>query len=398
MELFDDDMEIEKIKRDIIEILKKHTYADLKFKQFIAESIPDDSNTRSKQKNINHLINDMYNIVNGLGEIKWVEEEIQNQIQTHCSKIGLDFKKVYNKLNQSLMDKYLNVNADLYSYLREKLQRLSSLVQGAKLREILSECFKTKREIPYDRLRYLLTNILKDKYVYTLQKIDPSCEHVIPKKLFNQQKPMISDMHHIFLAPTSINNIRDRRKFSELENDPKCTYINEKGVNKKSSASNKYNSNEFCPEPYSRGRIARACAYFFTVYPEFFPYICDVIDISVMKDWCTKYKPAKHEHKRNYFVYQVQKNMNPYVIFPKLIDHAFLDMEQGQVEKLKLEVKIVEHVDVITVKTEEINAVLEEYIDTANEPEDQMIASSLLIQMEKIKSSISRILDTLDRD
>ena len=26
----------------------------------------------------------MYNIVNGLGEIKWVEEEIQKQIQTHC--------------------------------------------------------------------------------------------------------------------------------------------------------------------------------------------------------------------------------------------------------------------------------------------------------------------------
>ena len=67
-------------------------------------------------------------------------------------------------------------------------------------------------------------------------------------------------------------------------------------------------------------------------------------------------------------------------------------------QELKLEVKIVEHVDVITVKTEEINAVLEEYIDIANEPEDQMIASSLLIQMEKIKSSISRILDTFDRD
>ena len=49
---FDDEMEIEKIKRDIIEILKKHTYSDLKFKQFIAESMPDDSNIKSKQKTL----------------------------------------------------------------------------------------------------------------------------------------------------------------------------------------------------------------------------------------------------------------------------------------------------------------------------------------------------------
>ena len=63
---------------------------------------------------------------------------------------------------------------------------------------------------------------------------------------------------------------------------------------------------------------------------EHLAHVCDVIDISTMKEWCTIYKPAKHEHKRNYFVYQVQKNINPYIIFPKLIDHAFWIWNKGK--------------------------------------------------------------------
>lgn len=397
MELFDDDMELEKIKREIIEILKKCTYSDLKFKQFITESLKDDLDAKSKVKDTNHLINDMYNIINGLGEIKWVEENIQNQIRNHCKKLSLDHHKIHGKLIQSLTEKYLNINVEFYSALREKLQLLSSIVQGSQLRKILSECFKPRKEIPYDRLRYLYTNILKDKYVYTLQKIDPSCEHVVPKKLFNQQKQVASDMHNIFLAPTLINNIRDRMKFCDFETK-NCSYINEKGINKKSSVSNKYTTTEFCPEPYSRGRIARACAYFFSVYPEYFPFICDVIDLSHMKDWCIKYKPSKHEHKRNYFIYQVQKNINPYVIFPKLIDHAFLDTEQIQMEKLKLETNIISNISAISTKADEIDKILEEYVNFVNDPDDQMIASILIIQMEKLKSAVSRISDSLDRE
>lgn len=391
MNFFDDDEEIEKIKYEIIECLKKYSYVDLDFHKFVNDELENDENIKSKKKDISKLVNDMYNIVNGLGEIKWVEDEMKTLISAHCKSLDIEFNKIYNKLSQSIKEKYLTMQTEFYSSLREKLQRLSSLTQGDKLRKILGECFKIKKDIPYDRVKHLFVSILHDKYIYTTHKINPSCEHVVPRKIFNQQKPMNSDMHNLFLAPTVINNIRDVIRFGTLNDSEKCQYINESGNIKKSSNSNKYNDTTFFPEPYSRGRISRACAYFFTVYPEFIPYLCDVIDINDLKEWCIKYKPTTNEHKRNYFIYQIQKNVNPYIIYPKLIDHVFSNIKLENIKKIKYENDIIEKLKKIESDTLDIDNILEKYVDILDSPKGQMDASFIITQMEKLKSCISKI-------
>jgi len=390
----DDEAEIELIKQDILDALKKYSYIDLGINKFILDELENDKNLKSKKKDIMKLVNDMYNVINGLGEIKYNDDEIKQVIGEHCKHLGLNFKVVHDRILSAVKEKYLCLNEEFFSIMREKLQKLSSLVQGSRLRQALAECFKVKREVPYDRIRFLYTNILKDKYVYTVHKNNPSCEHVVPRKFFNQEKPMNADMHHLFLAPSNVNTTRDVKKFSTLSG--KAKYIDDKGNIKKSSASNMYTDTNFYPEPYSRGRIARACAYFFSIYPDCLESISNTIDIEDMKEWCKKYKPSTYEFKRNWFIFQIQRNINPYAIYPKLIDHAFLDLDENFAKRVGYEKKIVHQINAIQKQMNFVDDILSEYIDVIDDPEGQIKASYILIQAEKIKSSLTSILKNIN--
>ena len=386
--------QINNLKKEIMDIQKQYSYIDFKLKQFILSILQNDTNVKTKTKGIGALLNDMYNIINGLGELK-LDDAMLDSIKTHCCKLGLDYQIIHTKLHNIIQDKYTNVNKECYALLRTKLKQLCNLTHGTELRLILRDCFQIHREIPYDRIKYLLINILKDKYVYTQQKIDPSCEHVIPKKFFNGNKPMSADMHHIFLAPTIINNCRNIMKLCEIDNTVQCSYIDGKGNIKFSSLSNKYNGNKFCPEHHSKGRIARACAYFFTMYPEVLPYIHDVIDINDMKTWCNEFIPSKQEHKRNYFIYQVQKSFNPYIIYPDLVNYVYRDINSSQFIKSKLTLQLNSMIHDMLLTSNTVNSIIDQYIDATTEPDEQVTASQIIVQHEKIKSSINKILNIL---
>jgi hypothetical protein len=411
MDLFDDDNELDIIKNDIKRCIKQNIYTNFNFKQYIVNLIQErdskknksnkskNKSNKSKNKNnktINKLVNDMYNIVNGIGEIKWIDEDIQKQIQSSCSKLGLDFDTVYEYLKQILNKKYCVINSDMYKELKKNLQLLCSLIQGKELRKVLSECFTVKRIICYERIGYILGNLLKDKYIYTNTKSDPSCEHVIPKKFYKKEKSMVTDMHQIFLAPSKINNIRDTMKFDITDSVDDIQYINGSYSIKKTKSSCCYSNTHrlFYPEPQSRGRISRACAYFFTVYPDALPFLYDVIDIDIMKSWCLKYKPAKNEYKRNYFVYQIQRNINPYILFPKLIDHAFVDISSIYIKKVKLNKQITMGLDVIQSEISKLNNKLTVYMDeiesvkNIHKTDEYIEISYKLIQLNKLQKMV----------
>lgn len=392
MELFhNDSTKIENIKDDIIKLQRKYAKCNYNLKDFIISIGPDKK--KLSKKNVNHILNKVCDIINCLGDKKWVEEENKQIIEDLCKLYELDSNKLYKKLLSVLKEKYLGMDVNFVIEMKQKLEKLSSLVQGKELRDALTECFTPLKTIKYERIRYLFTDIVKDKYIYTTQKVDPSCEHIIPKKLFKQERPMMSDMHHIFLAPTVTNNIRDRLKFGIIDKSEHFKTVDEQGKSKESHFVNKYTKNLFDPEPYSRGRIARACAYFFTTYPDLFPYLSEVIVLDYLKEWCIKYKPTKGELLRNYFIYQIQKNVNPFIIYPELAIHAYQNVQTKDMVKLKYKNKIAGHISNIDIEIELIKGCLSKYNEILEEHDDIVEASYMIIQIEKLRSSINRISD-----
>ncbi len=152
------------------------------------------------------------------------------------------------------------------------------------------------------------------------------CGHVVPQSFFHHVKVMKSDLHHIYPSYHSINFAREKYKFAEVA-DAKADLIyngSVEGVSDSEIVKNisqygcKISSKNktFEPNNESKGKVARACAYFFTRYSFLLAKMSEVIDINTMIEWHEKYPPSEHEKKREAEIYKVQKNHNPYITQP----------------------------------------------------------------------------------
>jgi len=381
--------DINKIVNDIIDLQKKELYSEFNLKKYITDRVCNNYN----EKDVDQMTDDIHEIIDSLGEVKWIDELNEEIIRKHCDKLDINFDDIYSIFTSIFEDKYLTSNSKFLAKIKDRLNELTKHVKGVKLLKILRKCFYPKRSINYERIGYLYNYIFNDSYIYTTQKIDPTCEHVIPKKIFKSKMPMVSDMHHIFLTPSNINNTRDRLKFNIINENG--LYINEKGLTKKSKYVNKYNDNAFEPEEHSKGRIARACAYFFTIYPEYIYHMNNIIDIDIMKSWCKEKKPNRNEVKRNNFIFQIQHTLNPFIIFPELINNVFDSQINNNIEKNKYKTLLQDSINKLCNNIPEIDEYLLKYNSTLEDTEEIIENSYLIIQLEKLKSSIKNISDNL---
>lgn len=153
-----------------------------------------------------------------------------------------------------------------------------------------------------------------------------NCEHIVPKSFFGHQPKIASDLHNMFSSYKSINLLRGTLRFAEISEDNAEFILIKHVCNSLKDAKNKEkdkhlckiskNNKEFEPDNASKGKIARACAYFFTRYPGFLPIMSDVIDMNTMIKWHEKFPPDETEIKREKAVFWVQRNHNPYIIQP----------------------------------------------------------------------------------
>ena len=150
-----------------------------------------------------------------------------------------------------------------------------------------------------------------------------NCEHIVPQSFFNHVKVMKSDLHHIYPAYKSINLARGVCKFAEIPDEgAEFIYLTENSSPSlettfcKSTCKISKLLGTFEPSNESKGRVARACAYFFTKYAVFLTKMWQVIDINTMVEWHEKYPPDGSEKKREKAVFYVQKNHNPYITQP----------------------------------------------------------------------------------
>ncbi|AYV75363.1 MAG: hypothetical protein Terrestrivirus1_237 [Terrestrivirus sp.] len=227
---------------------------------------------------------------------------------------------------------YIYVIMENYEKERKQLLEETKNISGVDLRNYLKDKFYIKNNIPYNDVGVVLFKVDDGKFYDNINSTPKAenCEHVVPQSLFSEKLPMRSDLHHLYLCGVQSNSLRSNYKFEDIPLSDKPKWIiNDTDYKATIVPSNPdeysdYITNKgFEPKKVTRGNVARACAYFFTMYPEYFDVMPKVIDVPVMIEWNEIDPVNDYDITRNYAIYDVQKNLNPYVLAPELISKAF---------------------------------------------------------------------------
>lgn len=154
-------------------------------------------------------------------------------------------------------------------------------------------------------------------------------EHIIPQSLFNENTPMVSDVHHIRPADGKVNGYRSNYPFGMVPN-PSRTSLNGSKVGSSGSAG--YGGTVFEPIDEFKGDIARMIFYFVTRYETklstfstgnllgstAFPGL-QSWELEVLKTWAANDPVSPMETVRNNASYTFQGNRNPFIDHPEWI-------------------------------------------------------------------------------
>ena len=152
-------------------------------------------------------------------------------------------------------------------------------------------------------------------YKKMINKNKLTAEHIYPQSLTKQYKLAKNDAHNIYLTIQSRNSYRNNFKFvDEID----FTYISEKSryFNNTLLYNCNYNYRNsklgyYIPIHKSRGKIARTLAYMKIVYPNL--KLNQVIELTTLIEWNSKYPPDKHEKYKNKLCYTIQGNSNIFI-------------------------------------------------------------------------------------
>lgn len=132
-------------------------------------------------------------------------------------------------------------------------------------------------------------------------------EHTFPQGTFNSNEPMRADLHHLFPTTVSSNSERGNKPFG-IVNNPTWQV-----------GGSKSNNSTFEPRDPHKGPAARAMLYFLVRYQNYQGYV-GASEQSVLKNWALQYAPTPVEKRRNNDIEGVQRNRNPFVDYPQLVE------------------------------------------------------------------------------
>lgn len=139
-------------------------------------------------------------------------------------------------------------------------------------------------------------------------------EHTWPQSRFTGQYStdlQKADMHHLFPSDSQMNSIRGNYPFGEVEKDEKnlkCQ-ASRYGIGKNG------NRIVFEPPPEHKGNVARALFYFSVRYQ----LRIDDKQEEFLKEWHKDDPVDEEEVKRNNEIFNLQKNRNPFIDMPELV-------------------------------------------------------------------------------
>jgi endonuclease I len=162
-------------------------------------------------------------------------------------------------------------------------------------------------------------------------------EHSFPKSWFNDKSPMYSDAFHIYPTDGKVNNQRGNYPYGECANGSSIASSN--GV----SALGKlgtctfsgYTGTVFEPDDQYKGDLARSYFYMIacynnqvsgwtsemlngTSYPAFSDWA-----LNLLLKWHREDPVSEKETNRNEAIYAAQKNRNPFIDYPELVEYIW---------------------------------------------------------------------------
>lgn len=163
-------------------------------------------------------------------------------------------------------------------------------------------------------------------------------EHTVPQSWFNESSPMKSDAHHVFPTDIKMNSDRSSYPYGETDAAKGCEEYGygRKGASKLSS----YDGTVYEPGDDYKGDLARVYFYMATRYRTTnftsgtgntsFTYTSGVADLTdymknLMLKWHRNDPVSEKELKRNNAIYTHQKNRNPFVDYPCLVEYVWGD-------------------------------------------------------------------------
>ncbi|MCI3938936.1 endonuclease [Chryseobacterium aahli] len=155
-------------------------------------------------------------------------------------------------------------------------------------------------------------------------------EHIVPQSLFNENSPMVSDIHFIRATDGKVNGIRSSYPFGKVNNTPSITSQN--GSKLGNSVSPGYAGTVFEPIDAFKGDVARMIFYFVTRYEtqlsgfssgnmlggSAYPGL-QTWELNQLLAWHAMDPVSPTEIARNNASYIFQGNRNPYIDNPSYV-------------------------------------------------------------------------------
>lgn len=158
-------------------------------------------------------------------------------------------------------------------------------------------------------------------------------EHSFPKSWFESDRPMYTDLFHLYPTDGTVNGRRSNYPFGETDGEQ---WKSAKGFSKlgKSKISG-YSGTVFEPNDEYKGDFARTYFYMATAYEDkiaswnspmlsgesYMAYAPWAIEMLLR--WAAEDPVSEKEIKRNEAVYKIQKNRNPFIDFPGLEQYVW---------------------------------------------------------------------------
>lgn len=140
-------------------------------------------------------------------------------------------------------------------------------------------------------------------------------EHVWPQSKFSTQfahHTQKSDLHHLLPTFSRINSERGNLPFAEVNNARKLSCENAYTGTVSGDGNNRY----FEPPPEARGDVARAMFYFSVRYK----LPIDDIQEEYLRRWHKEDEVDAFEREKHEAIATIQKNRNPFIDNPALVD------------------------------------------------------------------------------
>jgi len=155
-------------------------------------------------------------------------------------------------------------------------------------------------------------------------------EHIIPQSFSKIKCNSNRDLHVLTTYSDLLNKYRsnygydnidiitDKHKIMDMEGG----LVNYNfSIHNKNLTAIKCNENKiFSPQNIYKGIIARSIMYYYVMYSQYNSEIFNnIINPNTLINWHYKYPVTKEEYERNLNIYLYQGNLNPFILYPELI-------------------------------------------------------------------------------